>query len=212
METDYSSTHTLYMKTKTLSACLLIFCMIIFSCKKSNSSSSSQGNTITGNWYFVNEKVNTQSTVEYNSGGTDVKDVTTFNYVTTYDSGTVNISSNTMAFAGLTYYISGTAFDTTYENNVMTDTASAPVSYYVAPSSSSSSYTMVGTDSVYFAAGGFGTPPGTTAGAPYGAKIAFLADTAMTLSSNFSKDSAGYLYGMPATFTSKATMVTTLHR
>ncbi|MBS1916128.1 MAG: hypothetical protein JST87_07615 [Bacteroidetes bacterium] len=199
------------MKTKTLIIFLSALCVIIVSCKKSNSSSS-QGNTITGNWYFVSEKVNTQSVVEQNSGGTDVKDVTTFNYVTTYDSGTVNITSSTMAFSGLTYYISGTAFDTTYENNVLTDTASTPVSYYVAPSSSSSSYTMVGTDSVYFPAGGFGTPPGTTAGAAYGAKIAFLADTAMTLTSNFSKDSTGYLYGMPATFTSRATMVTTLHR
>jgi hypothetical protein len=197
------------MKTKIFLVLAALSTLIIVSCKKS--SSSSQSNSLIGKWFFESEHVTTQSNTAYTSGGINYQTVSVSDYTTTYDSGTVNITSNTMTTAGLTYYISSRVFATDYENGVVVDTTSAPFTYYVAPASAATTYTMIGTDSVYFPTGGFTSTPGSSGGAG-GAKIAIVGDSVLTLSTAYSKDSTGFLYGMPVTITNQANLVTTLHR
>src|SRR5579871_6836765 len=166
------------MKTKIFFLSFFILVIIITSCKKSNSSSS-QGNTINGNWYFVSFSANTQSTTEYSSGGTDYKNVSISDYTSSNNGGTVSFASNTMTGTNITYYISATVFATDYENGVEVQMQSAPYSYYFPPTNTSSSYTVIGSDSVSFPSGSFTSGPGQSGG--IGAKIAFSGDTVMTL-------------------------------
>lgn len=198
------------MKIKILLLTFLTSVTIIVSCKKSNSSSSSQGNTVNGNWYFESFHAKTQSTTTYTSGGVQYQTVSVSDYTSADNAGTVNFNAGTMTGTNITYYVSSTVFATDYENGQETDTASAPFTFYLPPTNTSNSYTLVGSDSLYFPSGSFTSTSGQSGAS--GAKIAFSGDSVMTMSTSYSKDSSGSLYGTPATFINQATLVTTLHR
>jgi len=200
----------LIMKTTLTLLFALLSSMPIVSCSKS--STQTQDKSITGNWNFVSEQVQSQNTTQYNSGGVVYKTITVTNYTTTNDSGVINITSNMINAEGLTYLISGTAFSSSYQNGQFMDSASAPIYYYVPPTNSSSSYTQAGTDSIYFPSGGFANPSGYQSSGGSGATIYISGDTLLTLTSSFAKDSSIFLYGMPATTNYQATLITTLHR
>lgn len=189
---------------------LLLTLAVIASCKKS--STQAQSNPITGSWNFISEQVQAQSTTQYNSGGIAYKTITVSNYITSNDSGIVSITANMMNAEGLTYLISGTAFSSSYQDGQFIDSTSAPIYYYVPPTSSNSSYNLINADSIYFPSGGFADPSGYQSTGGNGAKINISGGTLLTLTSSFTKDSSIFLYGMPATINYQATLITTLQR
>jgi hypothetical protein len=200
----------LFMKAISKALFFFLTLAVIAACKKS--SSQAQSSSITGNWNFISEQVQSQSTTQYNSSGVAYKTITVSNYITSNDSGIVSITANMMNAEGLTYLISGTAFSSTYQDGQFIDSTSAPINYYVPPTSSSSSYNQVNADSIYFSSGGFANPSGYQSTGGNGAKINISGGSQLTLTSSFTKDSSIFLYGMPATINYQATLITTLRR
>ena len=181
------------------------------SCKKGNSSTGQ--NAITRNWKFISENANTQSTVQYSDGGVAYKTITTSKYTTINNNGTVSITSTVMNGTALAYAIndSPTVYD--YEDGTLIDSFSTPFSYIADPVNSTTNYTLVGTDSIYFSGGGFissaglsGPTPGTNR-----AKIIINGNT-MTLTSDISKDTTINDSGILETHNDKATLITTLQK
>jgi hypothetical protein len=200
----------LFMKAISLALFFFLALAVIASCKKS--STQAQSNSIAGGWNFVSEQVQAQSITQYNSGGVAYKTVTVSNYITSNDSGIVNITANMMNAEDLTYVISATAFSSNYQDGQFIDSTSAPIYYYVPPTSSSSSYNLISADSIYFPSGGFANPSGYPSTGGSGAKINIIGGALLTLTSSFTKDSSIFLYGMPATINYQATLITTLQR
>jgi hypothetical protein len=140
-------------KITVLSAVFVI--LMMGACKKSNNGSSGSTNPLTGTtWNFVDLTSNAQLTATVSEGlfsGT-VEDVTAF---TTIDnSGTITFTADSMAGSGIGYTI-----DTTYTTYTYAagsgDTVTTPFTTTISPTSSSTSYQLIGSDSIYF---GSGTP------------------------------------------------------
>ncbi|HLY70372.1 MAG TPA: hypothetical protein VKR53_11635 [Puia sp.] len=135
------------------------------SCKKNGSTPNNSANALSGSWNFTSLTSQTEASDEYNIGGDDFKDVTTSNYTSTDNAGTVNFSGGTAKSSGISYSVSTTLFLSSYEDNVLVDTTSSPFSSTVPSSGGTSTYKIIGTDSVFFA-GGFVTSGDLTGGAP----------------------------------------------
>ena len=198
------------MKTKYSIIIAFFILATDISCKKN--STQTQSNPLQGNWGFISEQAHTQNTTQYTSGGGVVyKTITVSDYTTINDSGVVNITANMMNVYGLTYTISGNAVSSDYQDGQLINSSSAPFAQYVPPTNSSSSYVLVGNDSVSFPSGGFANPSGQSTGAN-GARINISGDTLLTMVSYFNKDSTIFLYGMSATTNYQATLTTKLRR
>jgi hypothetical protein len=138
-------------KILSIAAIAIIF---FVSCKK-DSSSSSSSDPLTGTWSFVGMNVQTQVTDNYSDAGTAYKDVSTSNYQAANPAGTVVFSGGTATSTGIAYSVSTTVYDQSYEDNVLIDTFSEPFTFSIQPTSSSSKYQIIGTDSVFFPGGAF---------------------------------------------------------
>jgi len=139
-------------KITVLSAVFVI--LMMGACKKSNSGTSSSINPLAGGtWNFVDLSSNAKLTAtESGIISATVIDVTDF---TTIDnSGTITFTADSMAGSGIGYTI-----DTTYTTYTYVgpqgDTVTSPFTTTISPTSSSTSYQLIGSDSIYF---GSGTP------------------------------------------------------
>jgi hypothetical protein len=141
-----------------------IFCFI--ACKKDNNTNTSTSN-LSGNWKFMGMHATTSATAVDNGGGMNTKIVTTSDYTTTANGGTVAISGNTMTGTGITYAANIIAFATEYENDILLDTFSQSLPFTVPATNSSSEFEIIGKDSIHytgsnpFGSGGSGTPAAT---------------------------------------------------
>lgn len=139
--------------------------LIVVSCKKS-SNSTKPSNGVTGNWKFINMNVQSQTNVTLGGG---VTSVTTANYVTVNNAGTISFTTDTMAVTGLTYSVDTISTTIGYFNGVPTDTLTEPFSATLPATSAAVNYTVVSSDSLYFPNGGI-APTGlssTGSGAHY---------------------------------------------
>jgi len=139
-------------KITVLSAVFVI--LMMGACKKSNSGTSSSTNSLAGGtWNFVDLSSNAKLTAtESGIISATVIDVTAF---TTIDnSGAITFTADSMAGSGIGYTI-----DTTYTTYTYAagsgDTVTTPYTTTISPTSSSTSYQLIGSDSIYF---GSGTP------------------------------------------------------
>jgi hypothetical protein len=142
----------------------IFFCFI--ACKKDNNTSTSTS-SLSGNWKFMGMHATTSATAEDNGGGINTKIVTTSDYTTTANGGTVAISGNTMTGTGITYAANIIAFATEYEDGILLDTTSTSLPFSVPATNSSSEFEVIGKDSIHytgsnpFGSGGSGTPAAT---------------------------------------------------
>jgi len=139
-------------KITVLSAVFVI--IVMGACKKSNSGSSSSTNPLTGTtWNFVDLSSNaTLTATETGIISATVIDKTDF---TTIDnSGTITFTADSMAGSGVGYTIDTTYTTYTYVAGTG-DTVTTPYTTMISPTSSSTSYQLIGSDSIYF---GSGTP------------------------------------------------------
>ena len=139
-------------KITVLSAILVV--LIIGACKKSNSGSSSSTNPLTGGtWNFVDLSSNANLTAR-ESGLISGKIVDITDFTTIDNSGTITFTADSMSGSGIGYTIDTTYTTYTYVGST-SDTVTTPYTTTIAPTSSSTSYQLIGSDSIYF---GSGTP------------------------------------------------------
>jgi hypothetical protein len=138
-------------KITVLSAVFVLFMM--GACKKSNSGSSTTTNPLTGTWNFVDLSSNANLTAT-ESGLISAQLIDITDFTTIDNSGTITFTADSMAGSGIGYTIDTTYTTYTYVAGTG-DTVTTPYTTTISPTSSSTSYQLIGSDSIYF---GSGTP------------------------------------------------------
>jgi hypothetical protein len=171
-------------KTVTLTILsALFFCFI--ACKKDNNNTAASN--LSGNWTFQGMHAKTSATAIDNGGGINSKIVTISDYTTTSNGGTIDISGNTMTGTGITYSSDIILFATEYEDDVLLDTFSTSLPFTIPATNSSSTFEVIGKDSIHYTGsnllgyGGSGMP------AASGAKFSINGNI-LTLTSNVVQD------------------------
>ena len=181
-------------------------------CKKDNNNASAGASSLTGSWKFMGMHATTSATAIDNGGGFNTKIVTTSDYTTTANGGTVAISGSTMTGTGITYAANIIAFATEYEDNILLDTFSTSLPFTIPATNTSSEFEVIGKDSIHytgsnpFGSGGSGTPAAT------GSKFT-VSGNILTLTSYVVQDKAqDEGGGETLTQHETATVVTTLQK
>ncbi len=146
--------------------------LIVVSCKKSSTSSSSD-TSLTGNWNFIDLTAQTRATAT--SG--PITNVTTSSYKTTNNAGTISFTNDSMIVKGLTYTADTTATDSTYQGSTLLSATVAPFSVTVPATSQTVSYQLISADSIYLPNGGIVPGGGASSGAGTGAHYVIKNDT-----------------------------------
>ncbi|HSZ86731.1 MAG TPA: hypothetical protein VK787_11925 [Puia sp.] len=175
--------------------------LIFISCKKDSSGSGGGGNdTLSGtSWSFTSMTAQTQATEEEIEASDDIKSVTTSGYTTTDNAGTISFSGGKATATNIAYSVDSPLIVLTYDNNVLLETDTIPFSFSAPSSSSSSTYKVIGSDSLYFT-NGFVTSGDITGGnpqptAPSGYKFHITGNT-MIMTTIIVKDSSANISGV----------------
>ena len=127
---------------------------------------------ITGNYKFVSITANTKATVIAGTGTAQEKLITTSNYTTTNNVGTISISSTDFTSTGVGYTAAGVATNEYYLGGALVQTIDVPFDEDIPPTSDNTKYKRINNDSIYF---DDGDPTG--ASVPIGARISWAGDT-----------------------------------
>jgi hypothetical protein len=177
-----------------ISKLLLLSSVIIFftSCEKevnfqTRNSPGGTGGTggtnntsnIVGDYDFVGMVAHTKSTVTVNAMGQALKTITTSDYVTKSNTGTVKITSDQFISTALAYSIDTTMNVKTFIDNVLFDDSDLPFVGSAPPTSNTSPYVRNSADSITVtgAIGVSPDPSGNTPTGPVGVKLSWLGDT-----------------------------------
>lgn len=125
--------------------CFLMFC----ACKKSNNNLTSQG--LAGTWNFLGVSGHTKTEV---NEGLGVSMVAYPAFVTTGNVGTITFAKDSMIASGVGYSVDTAFWAYFYYGGVKYDSSSQRLTYTVPPTSTTSKYTLIGGDSLYFPKGG----------------------------------------------------------
>jgi hypothetical protein len=137
-------------KVTFLSAVLVLF--MTGACKKSNNSNSTTTNPLAGGtWNFVDLSSDAKLTAT-ESGIISAQIVDVTDFTTIDNSGTISFTADSMSGSGIGYTIDTTYTTYTYIGTTE-DSTTTPYTTTVSPTSSSSGYQLIGTDSIYFGAG-----------------------------------------------------------
>ncbi len=90
--------------------------------------------------------------------GTDYKTVAVSDYTSINNGGGLNITASTMSTVGMTYAVYTTLQGAEFIDGVFQDSLSAPFDATIPPTSNTSSYKLIGTDSIYFPSGFINSP------------------------------------------------------
>jgi hypothetical protein len=173
---------------------------LIFSCKKEDSTAGNNADALKGSWKFLTMKAKTKATTTYDFGGILMSEIVTSDYTTTNGVGTFTFADGTATAQGMGYSLETDVFMESYENGQLTDTMSMPMSFTMPPTNSSGQYKVIGSDSLYFPAGGIisGNVPGgsdvTTIASGY--KFTIAGDTLLSMTSHIIKDSVATMSGI----------------
>lgn len=136
------------MKFTLGTACLLILSAV--ACKKDSNGKSA----LDGNWTFTSMGLKgTSTTVTDDGNGTISKTVTTSDYTSTDNKGTVSISGGVMTSKGMSYSVSTTSPYIRYVNGVQQDAGTLPFAFTMPPFNSVAGFKVVGADSIVFTGG-----------------------------------------------------------
>jgi hypothetical protein len=198
------------MRKTTSAAIQVVFFICFISCSKDNNSTNATA--LSGNWSFMGIKAQTSSTSTDNEAGEIFKTVTTSAYTSTGNAGTLGISGNTMTGTGIAYTINDTSFVKDYDNNVLTDTFSyifPPIT--LPPTNSTSTFEVIGTDSLHYTNGSMLGSGGSSDPAASGAKFS-ISGNILTLTSNIIQDKIVDTLGETIMEHQEATVITTLQK
>ncbi|RTL58910.1 MAG: hypothetical protein EKK37_11360 [Sphingobacteriales bacterium] len=208
------------MKFSFIKLALWIFiCVTIFSCTKEQSVDSSAGGNggstgagaIAGTWNFAGLSANTKSDVSETDSTDIIRAVTTADYSTTNNKGTVTFGTNTFTGTGIGYDLSTTAFVKFYTNGVLEDSLQMPFSFTLPPATSSGTYKLVGKDSLYFTGGFISIGLDSMETKPIGYKYV-IAGNKLTLTSKFTNSFQEVDNGVMATIKQSADITVVLQK
>jgi hypothetical protein len=175
----------------TLSVASLVLLFLV-SCKKDSGSKSA----LEGNWNFTSMEVHDSTSNTYNDGY-DELDISTFNYLTTNNKGTVSISGGTMTAKGLSYSIDTVLTARFYTDGALWNEYSQPLSIDLPTTNVTSTFKLVGADSIYFPNGGFAAiVSSVTQTVAAGYKYTLSGGT-LTMTTSIIKDSTDHSNGFP---------------
>jgi hypothetical protein len=148
---------------KKLAIVLIAFAAASQSCKKETEEvvDNTAASALFGDWKFLKMSASVVSEASIADAGINYRIVNSTNYSTTNASGVLRFGNDKANTIDLSYNVSGTLEYWLYENGVKDDdaTMSFPFSYNLPKAASESSYKAVGSDSLYFPAGGLLTMP-----------------------------------------------------
>ncbi|MBS1660173.1 MAG: hypothetical protein JST68_03885 [Bacteroidetes bacterium] len=153
------------LRKVTLFAALGFF-LLMAACSKNTSKPDSNGSSsLVGNYTFAYMTTNVNVTESGSYLGQAIKVVGTTGYTTTQNMGTVTFTKDSLIGNGIGYSYDAPTTVIYYANNIPIDTTVDQASETVPPTSSRSTYQIIGADSIYFPGGALGLD-GATAGAP----------------------------------------------
>jgi hypothetical protein len=145
------------MRLTLILAAIGISFLVVVSCKKSNAPASTQ----------------TQVTA-IQSGDTSVS---SSNYITQNNAGTIDFTIDSMSVSGLAYTVSTTFTTYFYYTGTVYDTVTSPLNASLPATSMNVGYKLIGSDSMYFPNGGL-LPAGlTSSSSGQGAHFVLSGDT-----------------------------------
>jgi hypothetical protein len=193
----------------------MIFFTIAFAfiaCKKDSNSNNAATAGLVGSWTFTGMHATTSATSLDSGIGFSSKVITTSDYQTTANGGVVAISGNTMTGTGITYAANIVAFTTNYEDDVLIDTLSTSIPFTVPATNSSSTFEVIGKDSINYTGSNIFGSAGSGAPAATGSKFS-VSGNILTLTSVVVKDTVSVVgTGETLTQHEAATVVATLQK
>lgn len=172
----------------------------LISCKKEDTALIDNATRIQGNWKFIRMEVYSQSTISTTEEGNLQKSVTTSNYTTKENTGTVSIDSAKFNFTEISYTIDTVVQAEFYTNNVLVFATEVPFGLVQPSYNASINYNIAGRDSVYFQNGFIKTPDASGITLPSvasGSKIAWSGDT-LVLNTPFNRKNTQKINGATA--------------
>ena len=175
------------MKSHQLLSLFAIIALLV-SCKKDSSGTTASA-SLNGTYTFKSLSAKTTSTL---TGSDGEKLVTTSNYTSTNNQGTFVFNNSNIAATGLSYEVNAIATGYYYDDNELLDSTSAPYTFTLPLSNSSSNYKLIGTDSIYFPNGFITSVVGASGSTQYGPSGGHysLSGNVLTLTQAVSKDSS----------------------
>lgn len=135
---------------KPLPILIPILCfLVICACKKSNNNSTSQG--LVGTWNFLGVSGHAET---YINEGLGVSMVGHPAFVSTNNVGTIQFDKDSMRASGVGYAVDTAFWADFYYSGSIYDSSWQPLSYTVPPTSTTSQYSLIGADSLFFPKGG----------------------------------------------------------
>ena len=136
------------MKLRNFTPILAVIILAATSCKKEGSENSSS--LLSGNWKFVSANGSTTVTNSVNFGGDVFKTEGISTFTSSNPKGTYTMTATQITGNGIGYDFTGTSTSKVYENNVLQNQVTTPMNGTIPPINTSSTYKLVGTDSLYF--------------------------------------------------------------
>lgn len=207
------------MKKSAVACTLIILIVSIVSCQKEieieGFGPANIDSALIGKWKFVSMSVSSEVTDELNDGTESVKTITSSDYVTTNNKGSVIIDSKTMTVKDLSYDLETIVTVDYYSNNAYVETFLVPLTYSIPTSNYSSNYKRIGTDSLNFPGGALIMAEGETTGidfAPGGYKYLLSDENHLTLVSILRQEDKQYNNGISRKITRSALLQTILEK
>jgi hypothetical protein len=142
------------MRSKVV-LCFIIMSVLVMSCQKEasfdpnnpngGSGGSTSGQSIIGNWKFINSHVITKSIGV--SG--NIKSITTSDYTTIDNGGVFTINATTITSKDFKYSVNTTAKAYFYESNILIDSFEVPMVVGMPASTTSYTYRQIRPDSIF---------------------------------------------------------------
>lgn len=166
-----------------------------------------------GTWKFVSVGGRVSQTAEFTQAGSAIKAVTTSDFTSQNNGGTITFDSSTMTANGITFSVNTAGKTYIYLAGVLYDSLNTPFTQTVSPQSATSGYKKIGSDSLYFQDGGLLTAltGGLLPSAPTGCKVAFTGNT-MKMTIVYDTVTSQDYQGIPAKVTIHANLVATLQK
>lgn len=175
------------MKTH-LSATSLAVIVMLAACNKKDDTTENTTVAIEGTFKLNYITSQTSSSVTSSYGD---KAVTTTDYTTTNNQGTITLKNSTLTATGFAYSIDAIVRSYLYDGADLIDSLSYPFLYTQPASTSVAKYQLIGADSIYFPEGSVTTGvngTGSAQDAPSGGRYS-LNGNILTITQHYSRDS-----------------------
>jgi hypothetical protein len=145
---------------KTTLVRLILFVLVslfVVSCQKEGSfevaNNNNNGNALVGTWKFTSLRAITKVDISASDGTDSERIVSTSDYTTTNNKGTIKFNASDFKGEGIAYDVETDVKAVFYINGVIEDSLEIPFAFSLPPTSSVGNYKIVGADSVYFSGG-----------------------------------------------------------